>query len=784
MTTQQKKSLLESWAEKYKLEEGHIEYVAQELKHAFEVSEKSVRESILAQIEKDIANAPFMLIRKCGSGAFGSVYSAKRKKDGQIVAAKIIDLEESKDDIGTINREIQTLVGARSCPQLVRYFGSCVLGTKLWIIMEFVDGGSILDRAQESPLDEKEISAITKEILEGLKYLHNEGKIHRDIKAANILICKSGQVKLADFGAAQQLTNTMSKCSTFVGSPYWMAPEVLAQNKYDGKADVWSLGITCYEMALGHPPHHKVLPIRLINMIVQSPPPALPKGIYSADFEDFVGKCLIKDPKDRLSVKELLKLPFAKNAPSIDILRDPNYEPPKEVLTIDKKTGEFYMAPISASSLSSSSSSSSASSSSSSTDSLSDTASSNYSEDSCNNSIDNAQSQSLSDKDAANKFKDATSVTKVNLLMAARQAIREAHSQPASSSFSSSLTPSTSSSLSVSSSTSSSSSNTAFASLSLSLLSNSPVSSSLSSSFSVSSISSSAAPCAQTHAYCSASSSSSSSAAAITTVTVPTLSLSRSVPLQIVQISSSPLPVATSLSSSSSSSLSKTTRTVVPRIDMSVALSNLSLNSSGPGSGGKGSGKSSAQNSGLERRPSNGRGTSVGDRNISKSRSTTSISSHSSSSSKLHDIRTPSPQSAKANTPRQTGPTGTPRQHTSSTSTASSASAILSRAASSTSPRTTASKHSSTSSSSTATRPHRVSSASSSTSHARTVTSRSSLVSSSSTTNVAKPSTKKKSTTVTESKDEDDNGTGFKSRSGTTRASSKPQKLNTSHWRG
>jgi len=230
-----------------------------------------------------------------------------------LVAIKVIDLEESKDDIQTINKEITTLVNGKACPQLINYFGSIVFGTNLWIVMEYVDGGSILDKIKKKPLSEQEIAVVVKEVLFGLQYLSMEGKIHRDIKAANILLARNGQVKLADFGASGQLTDTMTKCSTFVGSPYWMAPAVLTQNQYDGKADIWSLGITCYEMCTGHPPSSTVPPLRLVNLIPRAPPPTLPEG-SSPEFIEFVHKCLTKDPGVRPGIKELLKMDFVSKA--------------------------------------------------------------------------------------------------------------------------------------------------------------------------------------------------------------------------------------------------------------------------------------------------------------------------------------------------------------------------------------------------------------------------------------------------------------------------------------
>jgi len=268
------------------------------------------RETIMQQIEKEIAQAEYTITEQVGSGAFGSVFKGTRRKDGKQVAIKIIDLEESKDDVQTICREITTLVSS-SCPQLINYYGSAVFGTKLWIAMEYVDGGSILDKIkkQGSPLTEDQIAYIVHEVLLGLDYLSRNGKIHRDIKAANILVSKTGQVKLADFGATAQLTDTMTKCSTFVGSPYWMAPEVMTQPSYDAKADIWSLGVTCYEMAHGHPPNATIHPLKVTMLIPRLPPPEVGAN-YSPEFQAFVKACCVKNPQARPDIPTLLKMPF------------------------------------------------------------------------------------------------------------------------------------------------------------------------------------------------------------------------------------------------------------------------------------------------------------------------------------------------------------------------------------------------------------------------------------------------------------------------------------------
>ncbi|KAH0787561.1 serine/threonine-protein kinase 26 [Histomonas meleagridis] len=252
-----------------------------------------------------------------GRGNFGVVFKAICKKTNEIVAIKEIDLEESDDDLIEIQREIDML---RSCESeyVVHYYGCTLVGTKLWIVMEMMGGGSVRELIQIKVMPEPQIAIVISQVLRALDFLHRRRKVHRDIKAANILLNNNGDVKLADFGVAASL-ESRNKAFTFVGTPFWMAPEVIMESGYDEKCDIWSLGITAIEMATGLPPYANIPAQRVLMLIPQNPPPTL-EGDFSPQFKDFVSKCLTKDPKIRPSASALLGHPFVKSAKHKDLL--------------------------------------------------------------------------------------------------------------------------------------------------------------------------------------------------------------------------------------------------------------------------------------------------------------------------------------------------------------------------------------------------------------------------------------------------------------------------------
>ncbi|XP_030547123.1 serine/threonine-protein kinase 3/4 isoform X2 [Rhodamnia argentea] len=272
------------------------------------ISSSSMPESIT----REDPTSKYDLLSELGKGSYGAVYKARDRRTSELVAIKVISLSEGEEGYEEIRGEIEMLQQCNH-PNVVRYLGSYQGEEYLWIVMEYCGGGSVADlmNVTEKPLEESQIAYICREALKGLSYLHSIFKVHRDIKGGNILLTEQGEVKLGDFGVAAQLTRTMSKRNTFIGTPHWMAPEVIQENRYDGKVDVWALGVSAIEMAEGLPPRASVHPMRVIFMISIEPAPMLEdKEKWSLVFHDFVAKCLTKEPRPRPTASEMLKHKF------------------------------------------------------------------------------------------------------------------------------------------------------------------------------------------------------------------------------------------------------------------------------------------------------------------------------------------------------------------------------------------------------------------------------------------------------------------------------------------
>ncbi|XP_018024810.1 serine/threonine-protein kinase Tao isoform X4 [Hyalella azteca] len=262
-------------------------------------------------------------LREIGHGSFGAVYYARHLQTKEVVAIKKMSYsgKQSLEKWQDILKEIKFLRSLRH-PNTVNYRGCYLRDNTVWLVMEYCLGSaSDIIEVHRQPLREEEISGICEGCLQGLAYLHSLSKIHRDIKAGNVLLTENGTVKLADFGSA----SINSPANSFVGTPYWMAPEVILamdEGQYDGKVDVWSLGITCIELAERKPPYFNMNAMSALYHIAQNDPPKLQSAEWSRDFQQFVESCLQKSPPDRPTSARLLSHEFIHRHRSSHIILD------------------------------------------------------------------------------------------------------------------------------------------------------------------------------------------------------------------------------------------------------------------------------------------------------------------------------------------------------------------------------------------------------------------------------------------------------------------------------